>query len=115
MKITLLLNEKPAKTKKTSVKKNTIDPVFNESFSFNLTPEQLEVTSLAITVWDYNSKSQNDFVGRNVLGKFATGPHEITHWNRMLRSPRSPVAQWHTLRTKQDCNNLSMIATNSFH
>ena len=107
LKITLVHFEKPIKSKKTSIKKNTIDPVFNESLSFNVTPQQLENTSLVLSVWDHNSKSKDDFVGRIVLGRYGSGPHEFTHWNRMLQSQRSPVAQWHSLRSRQDCDQVS--------
>lgn len=110
MKITLTHGQKVLKTKKTSVKKNTIDPVFNESLSFNLTPDQLEMCSIVITVWDYNSKSRDDFVGRIVLGKQASGHYEVTHWNRMLQCQRSPVAQWHTLRTREECDHISNVS-----
>ncbi|XP_074647549.1 synaptotagmin-17-like [Tubulanus polymorphus] len=113
VKVTLLYDDKAMKTKKTSTKKNTIDPVFNESFNFNVTPEQLEHTSVAVTVWDYNSKSKDDFVGRIVIGTYTTGPHEITHWNRMIRSPRSPVAQWHTLRSRKECDSKVVIMNSS--
>lgn len=105
--MSLIVNEKIMKTKKTSCKKNTIDPVFNESISFNLSARQLEKASLVISVWDYNTKSRDDFVGRIVLGKMATGPHEITHWTRMMQSQRSAVAQWHSLRTRQECDSVS--------
>lgn len=107
VKVSLIVNEKIMKTKKTSCKKNTIDPVFNESISFNLSARQLEKASLVISVWDYNTKSRDDFVGRIVLGKMATGPHEITHWTRMMQSQRSAVAQWHSLRTRQECDSVS--------
>lgn len=107
VKITLVHFEKPIKTKKTSCKKNTIDPIFNESISFNVTQQQLENTTLVITVWDHNSKSKDDFVGRISLGKYGTGPHEFTHWKRMISSQRSPVAQWHSLRTRQECDQVS--------
>lgn len=107
VKITLVHFEKPIKTKKTTIKKNTLDPVFNESVSFNINPQQLETSSIVMTVWDYNSKSRDDFVGRIVLGKYGTGPHEFTHWSRMLQSQRSPVAQWHSLRTRQECDQVS--------
>ncbi|RUS74398.1 hypothetical protein EGW08_017833, partial [Elysia chlorotica] len=40
VRVTLVQSEKPTKTKKTSCKRNTIDPVFNESVSFNLTQQQ---------------------------------------------------------------------------
>ena len=46
VKITLMHFEKPIKTKKTTKKKNTLDPVFNESVSFNITPQQLETSSI---------------------------------------------------------------------
>ena len=110
VKITLCLDQKPVKTKKTSVKKNTIDPVFNESLTFNLTAEQLAQSSFVITVWDYNSKSRDDFVGRIVLGKHTSGPYEMTHWNRMLQCHRTPVAQWHTLRPRAECDAQSQVS-----
>ena len=102
VKVSLLQHGKALKTRKTSIKKNTIDPVFNESINFNVTPDMLESISLVVTVWDYNSKSRDDFVGRIVLGKQATGAYEVTHWNRMMQCHRSPVAQWHTLRPRDD-------------
>ena len=110
VKLHLCHGTKVLKTRKTSTKKNTIDPVFNESLSFNLTIEQLEACSLVVTVWDYNSKSKDDFVGRIVLGKQATGPYEVTHWNRMLQCQRSPVAQWHTMRAREECDQISAVS-----
>ena len=111
VKVTLATGLKTFKTRKTSVKKNTIDPVFNESLSFNLPQESgIDNCSLVITVWDYNSKSRDDLVGRVFLGKYATGAYEITHWNRMLQCQRSPIAQWHTLRTRKQCDELSSVS-----
>ncbi|XP_014785596.1 synaptotagmin-17 [Octopus bimaculoides] len=107
VKVTLTINDKIIKCKKTTCKKNTIDPVFNESINFNVSPRQLANASLVVSVWDYNSKSKDDFVGRIVLGKMATGPHEITHWSRMVQSQRSAIAQWHSLRTRQECDAVS--------
>ncbi|XP_013412204.1 synaptotagmin-17 [Lingula anatina] len=107
VKISLLHYDKLIKTKKTTVKKNTIDPVFNESFSFNVTPQQLENTNLVVSVWDYNSKSKDDFVGRVVIGKHASGPEQVMHWNRMIQSHRSTVASWHALKTREECDQLA--------
>ena len=112
VKVTLCYSLKSMKTRKTSVKKNTIDPVFNESVSFNVSPEQLQQCSLVVTVWDHNTKTKDDFVGRIVMGKQATGPYEVTHWNRMLQCQRSPVAQWHTLLSQHQCQ-LKFPASNA--
>ena len=101
----MCVEEKPIKSKKTSTKKGTIDPVFNESFAFNVTMEQLQEATLVVTVWNHNSKSKDDFVGRILMGRQSTGPYEVTHWNKMLQCQRSSVAQWHTLRTRDESDH----------
>ncbi|XP_077979481.1 synaptotagmin-17-like [Glandiceps talaboti] len=106
-KIQLLQDLKLVKTKKSSTKKNTIDPVFNESFNFNVSPVLLTEHSLVISAWDYNCKGRDDFIGQIVIGKYSSGPSEMTHWNRMLHSKRSPVAQWHSLHTREECEQIS--------
>ena len=68
--------------------------------------------SLSVSVWDYNSKSKDDFVGQFVLGQRSTGELEDSHWTRMLQSQRSPVAQWHTLLPRDFIeNDLSSVAS----
>ncbi|CAG5135642.1 unnamed protein product [Candidula unifasciata] len=119
VRVTLVHMEKPIKTRKTSCKKNTIDPVFNESVSFNLTQQQvrrnpaflyIERENRIVSVWDHNSKSKDDFVGRIVIGHHHTGPQEFQHWERMLQSQRSPVAQWHSLKSRAECDQVSVAS-----
>ena len=111
VKITLAYNDKWMKTRKTSSKRNTIDPVYNESFHFNLNQEQLNTCCLLVSVWDRNNTKTKDFVGRIIMGKQNTGSHEVTHWNRMLQCHRSPVAQWHTLRMRSECEQKCPISS----
>ena len=42
VKITVMLDKKRLKKKKTTVKKNTLNPYFNESFSFEIPFEQIQ-------------------------------------------------------------------------
>ncbi|VDM98679.1 unnamed protein product [Thelazia callipaeda] len=123
VKIVLLQSGKRLKKKKTSIKKCTLNPYYNESFSFEVPFEQIQgpwlsivrkkqtsfqiqaqqvfndqfqKVSLMITVMDYDKLGSNDAIGRCVLGCSATGA-ELRHWMDMLASPRRPIAQWHTL------------------
>ena len=69
------------------------DPVFNESFHFDIPENLLDRTSFTVAV--INNKS---LLGRVVVGPYlyATGSG-LAHWNDMVNSPRNAVAQWHTL------------------
>ncbi|XP_016157289.1 PREDICTED: synaptotagmin-17, partial [Ficedula albicollis] len=86
VKIQLVHGLKLTKTKKTSCMRGTIDPFYNESFSFKVPQEELENASLVFTVYGHNVKSSNDFVGRIVLGQFPTGAPESSHWRRIVLS-----------------------------
>ncbi|NWZ45680.1 SYT17 protein, partial [Brachypodius atriceps] len=107
VKIQLVHGLKLTKTKKTSCMRATIDPFYNESFSFKVPQEELENASLVFTVYGHNVKSSNDFIGRIVIGQYSTGAPESNHWRRMLNAPRTAVEQWHSLRSRQDCDRVS--------
>ncbi|NWY45316.1 SYT17 protein, partial [Sylvia atricapilla] len=107
VKIQLVHGLKLTKTKKTSCMRGTIDPFYNESFSFKVPQEELENASLVFTVYGHNMKSSNDFIGRIVIGQYSTGAPESNHWRRMLSAHRTAVEQWHSLRSRQDCDRVS--------
>lgn len=92
----LLVDGKRVKKKKTARKKHTLNPVWNESFQFDLPTEQIEHASIVISVMDYDALSRNDGIGQ-----VEVGPHCKAlggqHWREMLASPRRQIAQWHPL------------------
>ncbi|CAG5105390.1 Oidioi.mRNA.OKI2018_I69.chr1.g2089.t1.cds [Oikopleura dioica] len=101
VKIYLNRNGKRLKKKKTSVKKNTLTPYYNESFAFEVTQEQLQSVELVIKVVDHDQVGSNDPIGKVVLSKKATG-QALKHWMGMINVPRRPVALWHTLEPDED-------------
>lgn len=101
VKIALMQNGKRLKKKKTSVKKCTLNPYYNESFSFEVPFEQIQKVNLVVTVVDYDRIGTSEPIGKAVLGYNATGT-ELRHWSDMLASPRRPIAQWHTLKDPED-------------
>ncbi|KAJ8003133.1 hypothetical protein DPEC_G00166210 [Dallia pectoralis] len=103
VKIHLLQNGKRLKKKKTSVKKNTLNPYYNESFSFEVAFEQIQKVQVAVTVLDYDKIGKNDAIGKVFLGGTSTGT-ELRHWSDMLANPRRPIAQWHCLKAEDEVN-----------
>ncbi|CAG5136789.1 unnamed protein product [Candidula unifasciata] len=97
VKISLMLNGKRVKKKKTTIKKCTLNPYYNESFTFEVPFEQIQKVTLIITVVDYDRIGTSEPIGRCVLGCNSSGT-ELRHWSDMLANPRRPIAQWHTLQ-----------------
>ncbi|XP_072769880.1 double C2-like domain-containing protein beta isoform X3 [Nerophis lumbriciformis] len=58
---------------KTAVKKKTLNPEFNEEFSYDIKYADLTKKTLEVTVWDYDLGKSNDFIGkclRRVVGSW---------------------------------------------
>ncbi|OQR79974.1 synaptotagmin 1-like [Tropilaelaps mercedesae] len=102
VKIVLMMNGKRLKKKKTSIKKCTLNPYYNESFAFEVPFEQIQKVQLMVTVVDYDRIGTSDPIGKVMLGCNATGT-ELRHWMDMLASPRRPIAQWHSLKDPEEC------------
>eukprot|EP00064_Thunnus_orientalis_P007789 superscaffoldBa00000884_g7811 len=101
VKVVLQHNGKRLKKKKTSVKQNTLNPYFNESFSFEIPFSQIQKIQVLITVYDYDKLGSNDAIGKCWIGYGASGVG-LRHWSDMLANPRRPVAQWHTLCPEEE-------------
>ncbi|XP_009868863.1 PREDICTED: synaptotagmin-2 [Apaloderma vittatum] len=101
VKIHLLQNGKRLKKKKTTVKKKTLNPYFNESFSFEIPFEQIQKVQVVITVLDYDKLGKNEAIGKIFTGCNSTGT-ELRHWSDMLANPRRPIAQWHSLKPEEE-------------
>ncbi|KAE8283637.1 Synaptotagmin-2 [Larimichthys crocea] len=101
VKVVLQHNGKRLKKKKTTVKQNTLNPYFNESFSFEIPFSQIQKVQVIITVYDYDKLGSNDPIGKFWIGYGASGVG-LRHWSDMLANPRRPVAQWHTLLPEEE-------------
>uniref|UniRef100_A0A3P9K784 C2 domain-containing protein n=1 Tax=Oryzias latipes TaxID=8090 RepID=A0A3P9K784_ORYLA len=104
VKVQLALDKTKWKKRKTSVKKKTLNPYFNESFTFNVMFDQIKRVNLVISVWDYDAMTRNDAIGKVFLGCDASG-NQLKHWADMLSNPRRPVVQWHSLMSAEQVNS----------
>ncbi|XP_027882633.1 rabphilin-3A-like isoform X2 [Xiphophorus couchianus] len=97
VKVWLMHKDKRVEKKKTPVIKRCLNPVFNESFPFDVPAHVLRETTIIITVMDKDRLSRNDVIGKIYLS-WKSGPAEVKHWKDMLARPRTNVAQWHSLK-----------------
>ncbi|XP_068099035.1 synaptotagmin-1-like isoform X3 [Hyperolius riggenbachi] len=110
VKIHLMQNGKRLKKKKTTIKKNTLNPYYNESFSFEVPFEQIQKVQVVLTVLDYDKLGKNEAIGKIFVGCNATGT-ELRHWSDMLANPRRPIAQWHTLQPEEEVDAVLGLKT----
>ncbi|UJR25687.1 hypothetical protein I4U23_007038 [Adineta vaga] len=63
VKVYLLPDRSKNSKRKSGLKKNTIDPVFDEKFRYHVTKQEFETRVLWISVWSLASLGHNDFLG----------------------------------------------------
>lgn len=95
--MTLVSKGKRLKKKKTSVMKNTLHPVFNESMLFDIPQDQIECVDMVVKVIDYDRVGSNELIGCIGIGPAFSGIGR-DHWYRMLENPRKPITQSYYLK-----------------
>jgi len=100
VKIYLLHKEQRISKKKTHVKKRTLNPVFNESFVFDLprTDNGLGDIQLEFALLDWDRVTKNEVIGRLHLGGPKCEGSALHHWKEIQSSPRRQIAEWHKLK-----------------
>ncbi|XP_049617164.1 synaptotagmin-10 [Syngnathus scovelli] len=96
VKVHLICEGRRLKKRKTTTKKSTLNPTYNEAIIFDIPPENVEQVSLSIMVMDYDRVGHNEVIGVCRAGPDAQGLGR-DHWNEMLAYPRKPITHWHAL------------------
>lgn len=87
VKVWLMHKDKRVEKKKTVVMKRCLNPVFNESFPFDVPAHVLRETTIIITVMDKDKLSRNDVIGK------VSPPFSSSLPRRFL--PLSNLTLWH--------------------
>uniref|UniRef100_A0A6Q2YJY5 C2 domain-containing protein n=1 Tax=Esox lucius TaxID=8010 RepID=A0A6Q2YJY5_ESOLU len=96
VKASLICDGRRLKKRKTSIKKNTLNPTYNEALVFDIPHEDIDRVSIVIAVMDYDCIGHNEVIGMCRVGSDAEGPGR-EHWAAMLANPRKPIDHWHQL------------------
>ncbi|XP_078271258.1 synaptotagmin-12 [Rhinoraja longicauda] len=97
VKVYLLQDTRKISKKRTAVKRDDPNPVFNEAMIFSVPAIVLQELSLRITVTESCVEGKTENVGHVIIGPESSGMG-VTHWNQMLATLRKPVSMWHSLR-----------------
>ncbi|XP_027388057.1 double C2-like domain-containing protein gamma isoform X2 [Bos indicus x Bos taurus] len=81
---------------KTSVRKKTLNPEFNEEFFYAGPREELAQKTLLVSVWDYDLGTADDFIGGVQLSSRAGGERQ-QHWRECLGHSDRRLELWHPL------------------
>ena len=96
VKVFLMLNKTRLGRKRTAMQKKTVNPVYNEAFTFKVTSETLQKVTFKVLIVNKHSHGSDQIVGHVLLGQKETGSG-FSHWNHMLASLRKPIAMWHPI------------------
>jgi len=110
VKVYLNYNGQRIAKKKTHIKKRTLNPVYNESFIFDLPSSSsnsdslnsmpcgvLAGVSLEMVVLAWDQMTKNEVIGRLEIGT-NSGDEESSHWAEVISFPRKQIANWHELK-----------------
>ena len=84
---------------KTSTKKGTCNPIFNELFEIDLSSMNLEVEDLQLDlfVMNYDRLGHNTVMGGVLFGDHVMHKSGQSHWKKAMIETNSNVTMWHPL------------------
>lgn len=82
---------------KTSVRRGQPNPVYKETFVFQVALFQLSDVTLLISIYSRRSMKRKEMVGWIALGQNSSGEEEQLHWQDMKESRGQQVCRWHFL------------------
>ena len=97
VRVLLIIDGKKLKRKKTSVRRSSTNPVWNEEMTFNLPADILPKVTLEINVLDHDILGYGEVLGSFSLGAGCLGD-DLSHWKEMMSNHRKSTAMWHTIR-----------------
>ncbi|XP_070590592.1 synaptotagmin-14 isoform X2 [Erythrolamprus reginae] len=98
VKLTLLNSMGQEMSKcKTSIRRGQPNPVYKETFIFQVALFQLSDVTLILSVYNKRSMKRKEMIGWISLGLNSSGEEELNHWTEMKESKGQQISRWHSL------------------
>lgn len=111
VKVWLMHKDKRVEKKKTVVMKRCLNPVFNESFPFDVPAHVLRETTIIITVMDKDRLSRNDVIGKvspSLFFGYVLLVLLLTDHQQLITEPVSTDPCWNTHINLLHCKWIDM-------
>ncbi|XP_004837486.1 synaptotagmin-16 [Heterocephalus glaber] len=82
---------------KTSLRRGQPNPVYKETFVFQVALFQLSDVTLMISIYNRRTMKRKEMIGWIALGQNSSGEEEQDHWEEMKEIKGQQVCRWHTL------------------
>ncbi|XP_041513886.1 synaptotagmin-16 isoform X1 [Microtus oregoni] len=82
---------------KTSIRRGQPNPVYKETFVFQVALFQLSDVTLMIAIYSRRTMKRKEMIGWLALGQNSSGEEEQEHWEEMKESKGQQICRWHTL------------------
>lgn len=86
---------------KTTVKRNTLTPVFYESTHFNVAAIDLNTVHFDILIMDHDRVGRNSILGVVKLGYKVDHKSGKNQWQYALNNPNQLCSTWHSIHSTQ--------------
>ncbi|XP_064397992.1 synaptotagmin-7-like isoform X2 [Halichondria panicea] len=82
---------------KSSIKKQTVSPIYNEQFQFDVLQMSLDKVTLELLVMDYDRFGRDSVIGSVQIGADVSEDSCKTHWEELVSTPSHAVSRWHSV------------------
>ncbi|XP_016284018.2 synaptotagmin-16 isoform X1 [Monodelphis domestica] len=82
---------------KTSIRRGQPNPVYKETFVFQVALFQLSDVTLMISIYNRRAMKRKEMIGWISLGQNSSGEEEQDHWQEMKETKGQQICRWHTL------------------
>ncbi|KAM6204071.1 synaptotagmin-16 isoform 2-T2 [Sarcoramphus papa] len=82
---------------KTSIRRGQPNPIYKETFIFQVALFQLSDVTLMISIYNRRSMKRKEMIGWISMGQNSSGEEEQSHWQEMKESKGMQICRWHTL------------------
>ena len=97
VKVSLRHKNKKVHRWKSTTKKNTLTPIYNEQFQFSVHQMDLPDVRIDFVMMDYDRFSRDDLIGVVEAGPEVENETGTAHWDEMIGAPNQTVSRWHPI------------------